>query len=206
MNDATLAIAKSFTHHAPASPITHAGGNHPRRVHKTMAIRILKGNALDAQADALILTIDGARRGMEGNIARAFARRWPETFEEIDEQIRYPVPLGRTVATHPESDCPFRTILFASTLHHLDVLPDMQKSAIISSALSEAVTLTLKHRCRSVATAVMSGGWRLPFEVALSAMLKTLEPYASRETFPAVLIHVLTEANWAKAREQNSPE
>jgi O-acetyl-ADP-ribose deacetylase (regulator of RNase III) len=126
-----------------------------------MAVQILQGNALDARADALVLTIDGARRGMEGNIARAFARRWPDAFEEIEEQIRYPIPLGRTVATHPESDCPFRTVLFASTLHHLDVLTDTQKSAIIASALTEAVNLALKHRCRSVATAVMSGGWRL---------------------------------------------
>ena len=169
-----------------------------------MPIQILKGNTLDAQADALILTIDGGRRGMEGNVARAFARRWPEVFEEIDEQIQYPVPLGRTVAARTDSDCPFRTILFASTLHHLDVLSETQKAAIISSALREAVSLALKHRCRSVATAVMTGGWRLPFEAALDSMLKTLEPYASSETLPNILIHVLTEADWAKACEQNS--
>ena len=108
-----------------------------------MAVQILKGNALDARADALVLTIDGARRGMEGNIARAFARRWPEVFEEIEEQIHYPVPLGRTVAINPESDCPFRTILLASTLHHLDVLSDKQKSSIIASALSGAINLAL---------------------------------------------------------------
>jgi O-acetyl-ADP-ribose deacetylase (regulator of RNase III) len=166
-----------------------------------MAVQILQGNALDARADALVLTIDGARRGMEGNIARAFARRWPDAFEEIEEQIRYPIPLGRTVATHPESDCPFRTVLFASTLHHLDVLTDTQKSAIIANALTEAVNLALKHRCRSVATAVMSGGWRLPFDTALSAMLSALAPHASRETLPAVLIYVLTQRDWFRAKE-----
>ena len=166
-----------------------------------MAVQILQGNALDARADALVLTTDGARRGMEGNIARAFARRWPDAFEEIEEQLRYPISLGRTVATHPESDCPFQTVLFASTLHHLDVLTDSQKSAIIASALTDAVNLALKHRCRNVATAVMSGGWRLPFDAALSAMLSALAPHASHKTLPAVLIYVLTQRDWVRAKE-----
>lgn len=170
-----------------------------------MPTQIRKGNALDAQAEALILTIDGARRGMEGNIARAFSRRWPDGFEEVDEQIRYPVPLGRTVATHAHSDCPFRTILFASTLHHLDVLSETQKAAVVSSALREAVSLAQKDRCQTVATAVMSGGWRLPFEAALDAMLKTLASYGTEGRVPTIQIHVLTDADFEVASKKITP-
>jgi hypothetical protein len=36
-------------------------------------LRVFCRNVLDVQADALIITIDGAKKGMEGNIARAFA-------------------------------------------------------------------------------------------------------------------------------------
>ena len=43
-----------------------------------MSLKISRGNVLDAKADAIILTIDGAANGMEGNIARAFARKWPD--------------------------------------------------------------------------------------------------------------------------------
>lgn len=39
-----------------------------------MGLRVLHGNVLDAQADALIITIDGAAKGMEGNIARRRTR------------------------------------------------------------------------------------------------------------------------------------
>ena len=155
---------------------------------------------LDARADALLLTIDGARRGMEGNIARSFARRWPDAFEQIEKGIRYPVPLGRTVAAHPDTECPFRTVLVASTLHHLDFLPDTQKSSIISTALSEAVNLAVRNRCRTLATAVMMGGWRLPFDAALRAMLSTLNEHASGASSPSVSIHVLTEHDWGTAK------
>ena len=106
-----------------------------------MPIQIIQGNVLEAAGDALLLTIDGSRRGLEGNIARAFARRWPDDFAEIEEQIPYPLPLGRTIATLPDRDCPFKGIYIASTLHHIDVLSDTQKARIITSALSEAVSL-----------------------------------------------------------------
>lgn len=89
-----------------------------------MALELVTGDVLDAKADALLLNIDGAKRGMEGNIARQFARRWTDDWEDMQRDVRYPVPIGRTVAVPWGGDCPWRLILFASTLHHLDVLDD----------------------------------------------------------------------------------
>jgi hypothetical protein len=53
-----------------------------------VVLRVLHGNVLDAIADALILTIDGAKKGMEGNIARAFARKWPEIWHELEDEMQ----------------------------------------------------------------------------------------------------------------------
>lgn len=49
-----------------------------------MAMEILRGSLLDAPDDAIILTIDGAAKGMEGNIARAFTRKYPDVWEELE--------------------------------------------------------------------------------------------------------------------------
>ncbi len=164
-----------------------------------MSIQLLQGDVLGAATDGLILTIDGARRGLEGNIARAFARRWPDDFTEIEDQIRYPVPLGRAVVTRPDLDCPFKAVYVASTLHHLEVLTDVQKAGIIASALGEAVQLALRHRMRSLASAVMTGGWRLPFDAALGAMLDCLRSLAPPEAPLRLAIYVLDEGELRSA-------
>lgn len=39
-----------------------------------MAIELINGDLLEVKADAVLLTIDGSKPGMEGNIARQFAR------------------------------------------------------------------------------------------------------------------------------------
>ena len=62
-----------------------------------MTLELVTGDVLNARADALLLTIDGTKRGMEGNIARQFARRWPDDWEDMQRDVRYPVPMGRTV-------------------------------------------------------------------------------------------------------------
>ena len=38
-----------------------------------LMIKIVEGDVLASDADAVILTIDGAKRGLEGNIARSYA-------------------------------------------------------------------------------------------------------------------------------------
>lgn len=147
-----------------------------------MPVKLIHGDVLDATTEGLILTIDGARKGLEGNLARAYARRWPDSFEEIGYEIPYPVPLGRTVALRVEDDSPFRVILIASTLHHIDVLDERQKLRVTISAFSEAIALARRFKLRSLASTVMSGGWRLPFKPALHAMLTVARPLAEHES------------------------
>lgn len=63
-----------------------------------MALELIAGNVLDAKADALLLTIDGTKRGMEGNIARQFVRRWSDDWGDMQRDVRHPIPIGRAVA------------------------------------------------------------------------------------------------------------
>lgn len=158
-----------------------------------MPIEIIQGDVLSAKADALILTIDGSRKGQEGNLARAFARRWPDAFMDVEDQISYPVPLGRTVATHPENECPFTLVLVASTLHHIDVLSDAQKLGVIRAAILDALALAKHHRVARLASTVMTGGWRLELEPALNCMLETLKPLASDGSRATWGLHFLSE-------------
>lgn len=154
-----------------------------------MTVRLIHGDVLDATTEGLILTIDGTQKGLEGNLARAYARRWPDSFEELGYEIPYPLPLGRAVAVRIEDDSPFRVIVLASTLHHLDVLDERQKVAVTTSAYSEAIALARRFRLRSIASAVLSGGWRLPVKAALHAMLTVARPFSEQESALSVEIH-----------------
>lgn len=135
-----------------------------------MTIEYATGDVLDSKTDAILLTLDGARRGMEGNIARQFARRFPDDWQYLQRDIRYPVPIGRSIIVPWDGDCPWSHILFASTLHHLDVLDEHQKLRVIRLALTEALQLCVRHGISSLSTAVLQGGWRLSPEAALKEM------------------------------------
>ena len=96
-----------------------------------MNLSVIHGNVLDANAGGLIITIDGSQRGMEGNIARIFAQKWPEVWEEIEDEVPYPLPLGDVYDYKPSSKIPFQLLLIASTLHHRDTLSETAKKSII---------------------------------------------------------------------------
>lgn len=66
-----------------------------------MSIDIFQGNVLDAKADAIILSIDGSARGMEGNLCRQFASRWSDVWQEVQNEIRYTIPLGKVFDHEP---------------------------------------------------------------------------------------------------------
>ena len=139
-----------------------------------MTFELANGDVLDARSDALLLTIDGTNR-MAGNIALKFARRWPQDWELMQRDLRDPVPIGRCASVAWKGDCPWRVILFASTLHHADILDDSQKRRVIRSALTEALQHCARLRSGSLASAVLQGGWRLSASDALREMRSTYQ-------------------------------
>lgn len=144
-----------------------------------MNIQLINNNIFTGNEQALILTVDGAATGMEGNIARAFSRHYPECWEELSLDIDYPIPLGQSRLYEideggaEDESCPYRYVLIASTLHHLDTLDNEQKTQIISRALTSALSLASHKGVKQLATAVLSGG--LPETEALQAMIQAYE-------------------------------
>ncbi|MCG8316404.1 MAG: hypothetical protein MI976_24600 [Pseudomonadales bacterium] len=146
-----------------------------------MSVEILHGNLLDKKAEAVILTVDGASAGLEGNITRAFGRAYPDAWEELEYLVKYPIPLG-TAKIYPiatDLDCPFRFALFASTLHHIETLTDSEKIDVMRTALNSSLLLATSKLLGTLSCGLMSGGWRLGVEETLEAMLNTYSVYAS---------------------------
>jgi hypothetical protein len=133
-------------------------------------LQLLHTNVLDATADALLLTIDGQARGLRGNLAHAFQRRWPEAYEDFEAQLRFPVSLGSAVRIDADTDCPWRTVLFVSTLHHLETLDDRERHGIIRNGLLSALNIAASTGLRTLATTPLTGGWRLPTPEAYRTM------------------------------------
>lgn len=140
-----------------------------------MAMNILQGDVLDAKAEAIILSIDGAAKGLEGNISRQFASRWPETWREIQDEIRQQIPLGKVTEFEPDTECSFRLVLLASTLHHREVLSDAAKQGIIRDAIERSLKIAAKYSINTVAAPLMIGGWRLTLQSAFLSMVDGYE-------------------------------
>jgi hypothetical protein len=133
-------------------------------------LQLLHTNVLDTTADALLLTIDGEARGLRGNLAHAFQRRWSEAYEDFEAQLRFPVSLGSAVRIDADTDSPWRTILFVATLHHLETLDSAGKLAVIHRALGSALQTAASTGLRTLATTPLKGGWRLPTTEAYRSM------------------------------------
>lgn len=153
-------------------------------IDQLMSINIIHNDLFSGKEQAVILTVDGQSAGMEGNLARMFARRYPECWEEISEQINYPIPLGQARRYLLDSElteyenCPYRCVIIASTLHHLEVLSKAYKTQIIHQALISALSLSTQSMISELATTIMSGGWRLPEQQALQAMTQAYQQFS----------------------------
>lgn len=161
-----------------------------------MIFEIINDNLLKSKDEAIVLTIDGAVRGMEGNIARAFGRNNPDVWEDLDNEIKYPIPLGRSQAfvVH-DIECNNRLIIIASTLHHLEILTDVQKINVIKNAMHDVMFLAMRHRIKTVGAAVMAGGWRLDITKAIDAMLTTHHT-SNNSNLPVLRIYILEKKNF----------
>lgn len=151
-----------------------------------MNIEIEKGNLFDSKTGAIILTVDGASKGMEGNIARAFGRLYPDVWEELDYDIEYPIPLGsaKIYSIEPDLGCTNSHCIIASTLNHIDVLEDREKLEVISQALRASLSLAANRGVSTICTGILSGGWRIEIEQALEEMLSTYQ--RAKDTSPQV--------------------
>ncbi|MBN2285862.1 MAG: hypothetical protein JXI43_05400 [Tissierellales bacterium] len=166
-----------------------------------MPLEILHGNLLDASTDAIILQIDGVKRGTEGNIARSFAQKWPDAWEEIEDEIPYPLPLGRICTVEPASECGFRFVIVASTLHHQDTLSESAKKSVVRSVVQDALQAAAKHNIGSIGSGIMTGGWRLSQESAFMAMSEGYDAALRPGQNISLNIYVLDAADFQKLND-----
>ncbi len=170
-----------------------------------MDIRLINDSIFSGNEKAIILTIDGLAQGMEGNVARAFARSYPECWEKLALDIQYPIPLGqcrlyeidRDIAE--EEHCPYHYVIVASTLHHVEVFDENQKIQVINQALISALSLaSQKSDIVDIATVILSGGWRLSEETAFTAMTKAYNQLKHvNHQIPKLNIYILEKDKYA---------
>ncbi len=171
-----------------------------------MPIKLIHNSVFTGQEKAVLLTIDGAAGGMEGNIARAFARLYPECWEELVLDIAYPIPQGQSRCYEideglaEEENCPYGYVLIASTLHHLDNLDTEQKCQVISRALTSALSLTAQKGIGQLATTVMMGGWRLSEMDALNTMVAAYQAFSHiNPHLPTLNIYFMEQTKYQAA-------
>ena len=152
-------------------------------------VEVQRADVLDAEASAILLTIDGAGPGMEGNVARAFRNRFPAVWEDLKDDISYPLPLGKAIriGINKDASCPFRSAIIVSTLHHREVLADRDKLQIAALALGHALSLCGQHQLASLAAPLLKGGWRISAVDAFDTMLRVAQRWSGQIGTPLYL-------------------
>ena len=154
-------------------------------------MQLVQSDVLDAhtQAEALLLTIDGQHRSLRGNAAHQFIRRWgEESYEDFERGLTFPIALGGVVRVDADTDAPWRTILFASTLHHLDTLDEAGKIGVLQRGLAKALAACELGGIRTLATAPLKGGWRLEAIAAYAAMMPVYDASGFRRNGGKLLV------------------
>lgn len=169
-----------------------------------MHVEIYKGNILDSDAEAIILTVDGMRKGLEGNVSRAFERMYPELWEELQYEFKYPISSGfsKIYSIDPIFECTNKFCILASTLNHIEILDNKQKLKVISSALTSSLALASRNGVTTICSCILSGGWRLELIDALIEMLKTFERYKKTTIrAPVLKIYIIGNSEYSQVEK-----
>ncbi len=146
-----------------------------------MRLELREGNVLDAPADALLVAIDGASGGMEGNVARQLRARWgEEAWDEIEGAWELPLPPGRACLAAAPPGGRFAAVVALSILPHDGSVPYRSPAmrAVATSALVHAARLCAAHGAPRIATVLPRGGPRLSADEAFAAVVTALDATA----------------------------
>lgn len=146
-----------------------------------MRLHLRQGNVLDASADALLVAIDGASGGMEGNVARQLRARWgEEAREETEGAWELPLAPGRASLAVAPPGGRFRCVVALSMLPHDGSVPYRSPAmrGIVTSALTHAARLCAAQDARRIAGALPRGGARLSADEAFAATVVALDATA----------------------------
>jgi len=162
-------------------------------------MEVIKGDLFESRSDAIVLTIYGSAAGMEGNLARHFGRKWLDAWEEVQDEMIYPLGLGEVslIALDEQTVCDHRHVIIASTLHHKDTLSSSEIRHVVRSAFVQSIHTASTNRIATLSTAVMTGGWRLKTGDAFRCMIdayKSVEYHIAYN--PTVRIHTTSHEDF----------
>jgi len=134
-----------------------------------------RGDVFDSNAEALLVTVDGAGKRSIGAVANQVRRKiGDEAWNELISQIEFPMKITHTeLLTLPEDiDFPFRHIIVGSFIDHMGELTGRRREAI-SDVTGSAMLRAHRNGISKLATAPLRGGWRVPVEKAVEDMIVT---------------------------------
>ena len=164
-----------------------------------MGLIIKRGDLFTSDSPAIVLPIDGSKRGLEGNLASAFSKRFPDAWEAVAEQIQFPMGLGSADAFSTEKyDCCAQNIIVVSTLHHLSELNSADVTTVARDATRAAIEMAIIYKFERVDFPILSGGWRLPVEKSVVVMVNTYLRFSLGRKLPDARIMIKDPEIWGK--------
>lgn len=136
-----------------------------------MRITIRLGNALDDDAEALLINYDARTKTTSSQMARALEARIGESeWEYVTHQVKFPFPNGE--ARLAELDAPevkFKHVIVLGAFDHL-VEGELNHLAIFRRALRSGFELAVHQGFKKLAMAFSRAGWRLTVASAAQAL------------------------------------
>ena len=151
-----------------------------------MPIKLHNRNILDQTKGSLIITIDGIGQGHEGMLGRSFAKLYPDEWNKITSKVKYPIPFGQIFTVPTESCSCFENIVLTSLLNHTNEISETVMRSAVKEVVRQALTKTIEMNASTLSSILLKGGWRLPTDLALMAMLDGYEsmlPASKKITF-----------------------
>jgi len=141
-------------------------------------MRYHEGNVLDVEADAIIVTVDGTSARTMGNVANRLMMRMGNGWDEIEEQLEFPIPLGQvrvaivTKEANEDADEPvkFKYVFFLSVLDHQNEVSPDQRPEVVRRALVHVLKEAARMGLKTVASPLLKCGWRVSESMAHQIM------------------------------------
>ncbi len=110
---------------------------------------------------SIVLTIDGIKKGLLGNLTRQFSLKYPDFWKEIESSIQFPLPLSDVFLFNSNYEYSNKVVLVVATLNHLQNLDASSIESVCYNAYCKILDLLIRKKIDSVALTLLIGGGRL---------------------------------------------
>jgi len=126
-----------------------------------MKLKINNESLFGRTSDAILLTIDGAAKGMAGKAARMFGELYPDIWHFVESQVEYPVKAGSCFSISIPSCTPFKVVFLAATLTHLPNIQNAGQKSLALKAFNMAIRDATVLGVKTIRCGLPIGGWRV---------------------------------------------